>query len=129
MIRPEYPPLSPLHPPLTEEFFCNEIRAPIDRAGGRQFAALPRIFAIDPEPPVVTVALRQQKYAIAPSGDAEKSRRLVSVDVAYLSQLPAGSDEMTGVAVGIPFQVVLMLGFRLPKIAGRCNLSHNLAWP
>jgi hypothetical protein len=46
-----------------------------------------------------------------------------------LSQLPAGSDEMAGIARGLPYQVVLMLGLGLPKIARWSKLGHNLAGP
>jgi hypothetical protein len=36
---------------------------------------------------------------------------------------------MTGLAVGIPFWVILVLGLSLPKIAGRRNLGQHLARP
>ena len=36
---------------------------------------------------------------------------------------------MAGVAVRILLQIILMLRFRLPKIAGRRDLGHDLARP
>ena len=61
----------------------------------------------------------RKTHAVSKAGFGERS----------LSQLPAGSDEMTRIAVGIPFQVVLMFGLCLPKIAGLCNFGYNLARP
>src|SRR5690348_3501703 len=44
-------------------------------------------------------------------------------------QLPARADEVAGVAVGIALEVVLVLGFGFPEVAGRHDLGHHLARP
>src|SRR5262245_4433378 len=44
-------------------------------------------------------------------------------------QLPVRADKVTGVAVRIAFQVILVLGFRLPEIASGRELGHDLARP
>src|SRR5690242_17327394 len=44
-------------------------------------------------------------------------------------QLPMRADEVAGVAVRIAFQVILVLGLRLPEIAGGRELGHDLARP
>src|SRR5271165_229805 len=50
-------------------------------------------------------------------------------DGVYLFELPIGPHEMTGIPVGISFQVILMLGLGLPEITGRCNLGHHFSRP
>src|SRR5437868_6750534 len=44
-------------------------------------------------------------------------------------QLPVGTYEMTGVAVGNPFEVILMLRIGFPEIARRRDFRHHLAGP
>jgi hypothetical protein len=44
-------------------------------------------------------------------------------------QSPVGPDEMAGVAVGIPLEVILMLGFGLPEVACRNDFGNDLARP
>jgi len=44
-------------------------------------------------------------------------------------QPPVWPDEMTRVAAGISFEVVLMLGFGLPEVACWNNISNNLSRP
>ena len=44
-------------------------------------------------------------------------------------QSPVGPDEVAGVAVRISFEVILMLGFGLPELAGLRDLRHYLAGP
>src|ERR1700755_2259717 len=46
-----------------------------------------------------------------------------------LRQLPVGTDEMAGVAVGIALQIVLMLGLGLPEGAGRLHFGHDRSGP
>lgn len=36
---------------------------------------------------------------------------------------------MTGISVGIPFQIILVFRLRLPEITDRCKLGHNLSRP
>jgi hypothetical protein len=36
---------------------------------------------------------------------------------------------MAGIAAGISFKVVLMLGFGLPEVAYWNNFSNSLSWP
>ena len=44
-------------------------------------------------------------------------------------QLPMRADDVASVAVRIAFQVILVLGLRLPEIASGRKLSHHLARP
>jgi hypothetical protein len=44
-------------------------------------------------------------------------------------ELPVRSDEVARGAVGVPFEVVLILGFGLPEATGRRDLSHRFRWP
>jgi transcriptional regulator with XRE-family HTH domain len=44
-------------------------------------------------------------------------------------QSPVGPDEMAGVAVGIPLEIILMLGFGLPEVACRNDFRNDLARP
>src|SRR5580658_1470206 len=44
-------------------------------------------------------------------------------------KFPAGPDEVTGVAAGMALEIVLMLGFRFPEIAGGRHFGHDLAGP
>src|SRR6185312_5515443 len=46
-----------------------------------------------------------------------------------LRQAPSRADEMAGVAVRIALEIVLMLGLRLPEIAGGRNFGGRLAGP
>jgi hypothetical protein len=36
---------------------------------------------------------------------------------------------MAAVSLGIPQQVILVLGFRFPEVGGRSHFGHRLAWP
>jgi hypothetical protein len=49
--------------------------------------------------------------------------------VAPARQHPARAREMAGVAVRVPLQIILVLGFGLPERACRHNLCHDLAGP
>lgn len=40
-----------------------------------------------------------------------------------------GPDVVTGIAAGIAFEVILMLGLRLPKSAGRLHFGDHFAGP
>jgi hypothetical protein len=44
-------------------------------------------------------------------------------------KLPVWPDEMAGIAIRIPFQIILMLGLGLPKVAGRGDLRHDFPRP
>ena len=44
-------------------------------------------------------------------------------------ELPLRTDEMAGVPVGNSLQIVLMFRFRLPEIARRRDLRHDLSGP
>ena len=44
-------------------------------------------------------------------------------------QNPTGADKMAGIAIGHPFQIVLMFGLCFPEIADRLHLGHDLAGP
>src|SRR6201999_3233696 len=44
-------------------------------------------------------------------------------------QLPVRPHEVAGVAVGNPFEVILMLGFGLPEISNRDHFRGRLAGP
>jgi hypothetical protein len=44
-------------------------------------------------------------------------------------QLPAGPDEVAGVAVRDALQIILMFRFRFPESSGRLHLGHHLAGP
>ena len=44
-------------------------------------------------------------------------------------QSPVGPDEMTGVAIGISLEIILMLGFGLPEVACRNDFRNDLARP
>jgi hypothetical protein len=44
-------------------------------------------------------------------------------------QFPARTDEVTGVAIGIALQVVLVLGFRLPEFTSGSDFRYNPARP
>ena len=44
-------------------------------------------------------------------------------------QPPVRTDKMAGVAGGIPFKIVLMLGLGLPEVACRSDLGDNPARP
>lgn len=45
------------------------------------------------------------------------------------AKLPIGANEMTGVAVWVMFQIVLMLGFGFPKRSCRSDFGDDLAGP
>src|SRR6476620_10877543 len=42
-------------------------------------------------------------------------------------QSPAGPNEMTGVAIGIALEIILVLGLSLPESASRNDFGHHLA--
>src|ERR1700740_1404998 len=44
-------------------------------------------------------------------------------------QLPARPDEVTGISVRVPLEIILMLRLGLPEIADRRQFGHHLAWP
>src|SRR6185312_17110421 len=44
-------------------------------------------------------------------------------------QDPAGPDEVAGIALGIMLQIILVLGFGLPEVAGRGEFGYHLAGP
>ncbi len=44
-------------------------------------------------------------------------------------QSPVGPDEMATVAVGISFEIILMLGFGLPEVACGNDFRDDLARP
>ena len=46
-----------------------------------------------------------------------------------LGELPARADEVTGVPSGVTLQIILVLGFGLPEIAGGRDLGYDLSRP
>src|SRR6267378_1259056 len=69
-----------------------------------------------------------------PSGPPPADRRLAltgHLPASFLPvrQGPVRPNEVTGVAVGIFLQIVLMLGLGLPERSDRCHLGDNLARP
>ena len=46
-----------------------------------------------------------------------------------LRQFPAGAHIVTGVAVWIALEIILMLGLGFPEVGGRRDLGHHLARP
>src|ERR1700722_11654588 len=57
------------------------------------------------------------------------SRRDLLIGRLSMRQLPVRPDEVTGVAVRIALQVILMLGLGFPERSGRGHLGDNLARP
>ena len=55
--------------------------------------------------------------------------RLIGNSVLPNWQFPLGPDEMTGVAVRIPLEIILMLRLGLPKFTSRSDLGYYLARP
>jgi hypothetical protein len=56
-------------------------------------------------------------------------RLLAGLRLYAVPKLPAGADEVTGVAVGIAFQIILVLRLGFPEGTGGRQFRHDLARP
>src|SRR5215831_13780037 len=86
-----------------------------------------------------SACMRPNRYARKPDGKAislSARRTRTSLlrggrlgGVAPGRQLPIRADEVAGIAVGVPLQVVLVLGLGFPEGAGGGDLGHDLPRP
>jgi hypothetical protein len=84
---------------------------------------------LGPQAPVKSLAEIIASRKFYPPGCTVGITTLAGLRLRTMRKLPAGPDEVTGIAVRIPLQIILMLRLGLPERTDGRHFRHDLAWP